>query len=64
MGWKQTCQCAGFILFLLFICVNSGVAYKVGVGRADCTGPSVDIVFVSIFCLIYKTFSFLMRPQN
>lgn len=23
-------------------------AYKIGVGRADCTGPSVEVIFVSI----------------
>lgn len=22
--------------------------YKIGVGRADCTGPSVEVIFVSI----------------
>lgn len=44
-------------------------AYKIGVGRADCTGPPVEVVFVSItiikFCFlkvkksIYKILRFL-----
>lgn len=34
----------------LSVLVNVNVpveAYKIGVGRADCTGPSVEVIFVS-----------------
>lgn len=33
----------------IFLNVDQAVAgYKIGVGRADCTGPSVEVIFVSI----------------
>lgn len=35
------------LVLILLLCLNSE-AYMVGVGRADCTGPSAEIVFVSL----------------
>lgn len=36
-------------LLILVTCVQPAVdGYKIGVGRADCTGPSVEVIFVSI----------------
>ncbi len=36
------------ILSILTLCYfNATNGYKIGVGRADCTGPPVEIVFVS-----------------
>lgn len=33
----------------IFLNVDQAVAgYRIGVGRADCTGPSVEVIFVSI----------------
>lgn len=36
---------------LLLLCILEYIyivlAYRIGVGRADCTGPPVEIVFVS-----------------
>lgn len=33
----------------IFLNVDQAVTgYKIGVGRADCTGPSVEVIFVSI----------------
>lgn len=49
-----------YIQILTLICVicchgfTSTIAYKIGVGRADCTGPPVEIVFVSLFFLLIK----------
>lgn len=33
-------------------CLNIANGYKIGVGRADCTGPPVEVVFVSN--IVYK----------
>lgn len=33
---------------LMLLAVATEANYKVGVGRADCTGPSAEITFVSI----------------
>ncbi|KFB43513.1 AGAP003730-PA-like protein [Anopheles sinensis] len=39
------------VVLLLLGCASSGAeAYRLGVGRADCTGPPVEIGFVSIWC--------------
>lgn len=34
-------------------------AYRIGVGRADCTGPPVEVVFVSVFSCYLIHFVFL-----
>lgn len=34
---------------------SPAAAYRVGVGRADCTGPPVEITFVSSVFLIMKS---------
>jgi len=41
-------------LWLLLLLFPAALAtYSIGVGRADCTGPTADIVFVSIkFCVL------------
>lgn len=31
------------------LCVSLATCYQIGVGRADCTGPTVEVIFVSIF---------------
>lgn len=36
------------VVFVISICDG----YKIGLGRADCTGPSVEIAFVSLRNLI------------
>lgn len=36
-----------FVTILVLCCFNAANSYKIGVGRADCTGPPVEIVFVS-----------------
>lgn len=50
----------GAIVFIIgsIICFgqpsNGEEGYRIGVGRADCTGPPVEVVFVSIgFFLCY-----------
>lgn len=40
--------------FLLALLSTKAHAYKVGVGRADCTGPPVEIRFVSKMEIIKK----------
>lgn len=37
------------LLAVLLNTQNAVDAYKIGVGRADCTGPSVEVIFVSIY---------------
>lgn len=42
MNWlMQVFLCIGCVL----VCSASG--YQIGLGRADCTGPPVEVVFVS-----------------
>lgn len=36
------------LLICFFSCYGLVKSYKIGVGRADCTGPPVEVVFVSI----------------
>lgn len=36
-------------LYILSKVDQAEATYKIGVGRADCTGPSVEVIFVSIF---------------
>jgi len=43
---------ASWLLLLLF---PAALAYSIGVGRADCTGPTADIVFVSIKLCIFSS---------
>lgn len=41
-------MCMAFVCLSVLLIVNGPVeAYKIGVGRADCTGPSVEVIFVS-----------------
>lgn len=35
------------LLLQIILFAHTSDAYKIGVGRADCTGPPVEIVFVS-----------------
>lgn len=59
MGWKESAlKPLLHITILLAVCTYIDAAYKVGVGRADCTGPSVEITFVSTFLLKYKLLYF------
>lgn len=44
------------IIFCLFGCYVVTNGYKIGVGRADCTGPPVEVVFVSMYFVIFKIF--------
>uniref|UniRef100_A0A182S684 Neutral ceramidase n=1 Tax=Anopheles maculatus TaxID=74869 RepID=A0A182S684_9DIPT len=43
--WNNT---RWLLLGMLALTIGVSSAYKVGVGRADCTGPSVEITFVGI----------------
>lgn len=36
------------LIFQICLLTQTSDAYKIGVGRADCTGPPVEVVFVSI----------------
>lgn len=47
-------------LLCLFGCLHGATAYIVGVGRGDCTGPPVEIVFVSLLSLFDES-EFLNR---
>lgn len=38
----------GIILLGAIFCFGLVKSYKIGVGRADCTGPPVEVIFVSI----------------
>lgn len=45
----------GSIIFLILISINKEVlGYKIGVGRADCTGPPVEISFMGYAQLSQK----------
>lgn len=60
MEWKAISYNLLVSCFLFVSFGSSEATYKVGVGRADCTGPSAEIGFVSIhfyqmYCsIIYK----------
>lgn len=42
------------ILLQIIYFIYTNEAYRIGVGRADCTGPAVEIVFVSsLFILLF-----------
>lgn len=43
------------ILILLMVCCAMAKSYQLGVGRADCTGPPVEIVFVSSILLFFQS---------
>lgn len=43
-----------FYSLCLFGCYEAVKSYRVGVGRADCTGPPVEIVFVSFSSFFKK----------
>lgn len=62
-----------FIQFILaslclFGCYAAIGAYRVGVGRADCTGPPVEIVFVRFFfqfiLYLFASFGSLLSELN
>lgn len=61
-------KCLSLLLICSFGCYEVVRSYQIGVGRADCTGPPVEIVFVSlpfIFLFIsvdrlsYRIFNFV-----
>lgn len=43
-GWRRHVAC--LLLVILGVTVGPTDSYRVGVGRADCTGPSVEITFM------------------
>lgn len=43
------------ILLLVFGCCGMVKSYQLGVGRADCTGPPVEIVFVSSDFFLFQS---------
>lgn len=57
MATLETFVKFNLILTILTLCYLNAFAngYRIGVGRADCTGPPVEVVFVSIksFLFIY-----------
>lgn len=52
------CQRSVILVALVILCLSGAMwscvnAYQVGVGRADCTGPPVEIHFVSMMNSLY-----------
>lgn len=53
------------ILIWLCACCSMAKSYQLGVGRADCTGPPVEIVFVSSFIVSFLLiFFFFVHSRN
>lgn len=52
------------ILAWLFAGCSMAKSYQLGVGRADCTGPPVEIVFVSSFIVSFLLSFFHSRKAQ
>lgn len=48
MSLTKMCIVLGIIGIVCVFGVKADGDYMIGVGRADCTGPPVEVVFVSI----------------
>lgn len=57
MNWPMIMLMQVFLCIGCFL-VSSVNGYQIGLGRADCTGPPVEVVFVSLSWFQYLIFPF------